>query len=239
VAGVRLLEALHRRVNKRPFWTEPPGSDQWRKDHAYVMTGAARPKGISTGAEASDYLFLENYIRARKPQKILELGGGATTSVMAEAMNGGLIVSVDHVLQYLQNTGSLLTPKRRAVVDLHLSPGIVGEEYAGISALHYYSFPPGNYDMIFVDGPPVIYGREQFPSIDAILALGDGPTDIIIDGRLPTVNYFSRWFWRPVYYDPCLKLGFLRGVCESDVLAKPNSYRRPRVVLASALDLLQ
>ena len=244
------IDHLRRRWISHRYWREPCWSEWYRreKDYEYqTFINEARwakltPKNEHsfTGAADTDYLLLSRYIAMRRPAHVLELGGGLTTYVIAKAMKeggAGQLWSVDHVQRYSSQTESVLWANMLRDVRFSVSPTTFNTIYAGVSAVRYRELPKGPFDMIYVDGPPSTVGKEQFPCVDALLALGDEPTDIIIDGRLPTVNYFSLWLSCTVWYDPILGVGFVRGATATDVIDKPNSWAKPRARLGDARSL--
>lgn len=248
-----LLETASRQLTKRPYWNEPRESAAFRRLHAqeyerFAAEAAAHdlvPNANMdyTGASATDYLFLRRYILKKRPSMILELGGGLTTYVMANALDeigAGHIVSVDHIAAYSEGTRDLLSPQLRNRVTFHVSP-MIGEVYGGVSALRYRDVPAGEYDLIYVDGPSAIFGKEQFPTLDALMHLRRSPgigTAILIDRRLATVNYYSLWLTTDVQYDPGLHVGFIANARSGDLRRNLNSWRTPKVKIAGLLTTL-
>jgi glycosyltransferase involved in cell wall biosynthesis len=99
----------------------------------------------------------------RAPKRVLELGSGLSTLVLAEyaARSGANVVSLEHDPHYHARTVRLLTSlDLRAYVDLRLAP------LAPIACANGRRFPwygvelDGAFDFVFVDGPPLRYGRQ-------------------------------------------------------------------------------
>jgi predicted O-methyltransferase YrrM len=245
---------------ERPYYIEPRGSATYRRQQggeyaSFLAEAAAKehelhpaPNMDYTGASAGDYFLLYRYILNTRPSSVLEFGTGITTCVMARALaeveqnNGGerKLVTVDHVAAYSAGTSKLLSPALAKYVEFHVSP-MTGEVYQGISSIRYQDVPGDGYDFIFVDGPPAIIGRAQFPTTDALYHLkqeGAEGTTILVDRRLPTLSYYSLWLDKDVYFDPCLGVGLIKNVFARDVKSRPRSWGRRRVIVGNILKIL-
>jgi hypothetical protein len=256
MSAIRMLSHL---LAERPNYVEPYGSATYRRKRsneyaAFLAEAAARERELHptpnmdyTGASAGDYYLIYRYILKAKPSSVLDLGSGITTCVMAKALaeverrdgKVGKLVTVDHIAEYSEGTKKLLSPELSKYVQFHVSP-MVGEIYQGINAVRYRDVPPGGYELIFVDGPPSIIGRAQFPVTDALYHLmpPDGAgTTILVDHRIPTLSYYSLWLDKEVYFDPCLGVGLVKDLHESDVKSRPRSSRR-RVLIGNILKVL-
>ena len=102
-------------------------------------------------------------------------------------------------------------------------------------------FPAANTMLFSWMGRRRIFGRAQFPTIDALTHLksgGPSGTTILIDRRLPTISYYSMWLDKDVYCDPVLRVGVIKDVYARDVRSRPNSYGFRRVIMANALEVL-
>jgi predicted O-methyltransferase YrrM len=245
---------------ERPNFVEPRGAVAYRRKRSgeyvsFLAEAISKERDIHpppnldyTGASVGDYFLLYSYITKKKPSTILELGSGITTCVMASALayaereagHVGKLVTVDHIAAYSTGTSNLLVPELARNVDFHVSP-MVGEIYKGINAIRYKEVPGGEYDFIFVDGPPAIFGRAQFPTTDALYHLkseGTNGTTILVDRRLPTLSYYSLWLDKDVYYDPCLGVGLIKNVFAADLKSHPRSWGRRRVIIGNILRIL-
>lgn len=116
---------------------------------------------------------LAEHLEQRAPRRLLELGSGLSTLVLAEyaASSGATVVSLEHDPRYYARTDALLVSLGlRRHVDLQLatlgSLVIAGRRYP------WYSAPlDGTFDFVFVDGPPLKYGRQAvLPGIASSLA---------------------------------------------------------------------
>jgi hypothetical protein len=249
----RLIASADYYLNKRPLYVAPRGAQDYRKAHAQRREALADAGRLliermklnldsdMLGAGVTDYAALYGYVTQRRPARVLELGTGITTAVMAAAMEEighGKLVTVDHIQQYSNEGRALLSNPQKARVDFVVA-AVVTEEFKGSTALHYRDVPAMDYDMIFVDGPPVIFGRTQYPSTDAmhVVARSDRPIDIIVDRRLQTLNHYSLWLDCDVVFDAALSLGVIASVDKTKLRASPR--RKPSLLLANALDALR
>jgi predicted O-methyltransferase YrrM len=238
----RLRQSAKFRLN--PLHQEPRGAKARRRreqsnrgPEAQFVAGLALPEHILTGAGAGDYLFLDRYIRTRRPRRVLELGGGVTTYVMARAMNEigrGELVSIEHIRKFADSTQALVPEGIRDRVQFCLT-SIMGDRFNDRSALRYDEIPAGHYDMIFCDFTDAIGGAfgHYFPHIDPLLVLTDEPSDIITDRKLYSLNHYAKWLTCEVYYDPLLSLGIIPGVSQKDV-----GVSNKRAKLADAYEML-
>lgn len=231
----RLVNGLRYRWQHR----EPRGSSAARKagpeELAALKAQASElverigvPAASMTGAGITDYLFLHRYITTRKPDRVLELGGGVTTLVMAHAMHEighGELVTVEHIKKYADETRKLVVaPLDRRVRFVHTS--IVGDRYNGDNVLRFDEIPGGHYDMMFCDFMDAIGGvhGHYFPHVDPLLHLDEQPTDIITDRKLFTLSKYAKWLTCDVTFDPVLNLG-LATATRADIASETGSRR--------------
>jgi hypothetical protein len=80
----------------------------------------------------------------------------------------------------------------RSLVDFTLTH-VVPDQFNSVTCLRYHDLPDQEFDLIFVDGPPTIFGDVQFPSTDAFHAIrrSSRPADIIVDHRMQTLSRYS------------------------------------------------
>ena len=220
----RLFASAAYRLNTAPLLRLPAGSENWianNRDYAAELDRDATAlidripaaKGDLLGAGKTDYLFLYRYILKRRPARVLELGSGISTLFLAAALEEagcGQLVTVDHVQRFSDGARQRVPDSLLHRVEFVVSHA-TGELYRGISAIRYDEIPKGHYDMVFVDGPPVIIGDTAFPSSDVLHLLSDRPTDIIVDKRVTTLHRYAQWLTKPVQFDPVCDLGFVKG----------------------------
>ena len=106
-----------------------------------------------------------------RPQRILEAGSGLSTALLAcyAELTGAEVVALEHEPRFFRQTATLLDQLGlRRALDLRLAPlGTVRRNGNG-SSQWYRPLPEGQFDFVFVDGPPKRVGREG-----ALFALAD------------------------------------------------------------------
>ncbi|MBC8075789.1 MAG: glycosyltransferase, partial [Chloroflexales bacterium] len=120
-------------------------------------------------------LALLQALKQRAPKRILELGSGISSVVLAHyaAEHGAELVSLEHDKQFYEQTRRLLADTGLShAVQLVLAPLTTLE--VGDQRYAWYDAPlSGSFDFIFVDGPPVKHGRQAaLPALKAHLAPG-------------------------------------------------------------------
>jgi hypothetical protein len=238
----------------KPYYVAPTQAALYRNDHAieaaalelrankFVASLDLPTNRETTGAGGIDYYVLYQYVMQRKPKAILELGSGMTTLIMAEALatsgHGGHLWTVDHIHKFSVETKADLHPALYPIVDFTLTY-VIPEQFNGTVGLRYHDLPDHEFDLIFVDGPPLVFGDIQFPSTDALHAVkrSKKPTDIIVDRRFQTLNRYSMWLKKPVLYDPVAGLGVICGLTSDDVSTIPRS-AKPRLSVGSVFEAL-
>lgn len=198
-------------------------------------------RSISTGASVVDYHLLHRYVLARRPRRILELGSGVTTVIMADALREasrsapdlapGHIHTLEDVPKYFEDARALCPEGLRPYVSYHLSPVAIRSFRDLCRTACYEKLPEGPFDLIFVDGPNIadrclVDGDLLF----AMAAQTDVPADVILDGRKHTAELFLRFFpGSRCGYDPAMNLLVMRGVAGRDIRERPSGPRRPRL----------
>jgi len=171
---------------------------EYQLSEAYLSLVSAiqprEPLPATRGWAASPDLlkYLYTSVRRRKPAKIVELGGGVSTLVIAYALakNGmGKLISVDHSPDY--------SAKTKEQLELHQLSSWVEHVVAPIGPLpdhdstQWYDCESlvslGGIDMLLVDGPPADTGpRARYPAVpvfkesltrEALVLLDDGIRD--------------------------------------------------------------
>lgn len=120
---------------------------------------------LRTSWSISDALavVLTRYLEWRRPQRILEIGSGLSTVVLGgyALRHSASVVTLEHDWRYYQRTKAALDQfHMRERVDLKLAPLRIRKfERYGRRALWYDARLSGQFDFVFVDGPPKDEGR--------------------------------------------------------------------------------
>lgn len=74
--------------------------------------------GLSTGASLTDYYVLDRYIRVHRPLRVLELGSGLTSVIMAHVLQGAAAEQPDglagHLCRRRSDTGGVMVSEASA-----------------------------------------------------------------------------------------------------------------------------
>lgn len=136
---------------------------------ARSMVGSLKFDANAPHPRYSDMLFLFEETMRRRPLNILECGAGASSLAFAYALKKieqqtgvrGRLVSLDESEEYLNRLVSPAFPEElRSYVEFRPTPityyqyhnTLSGCDQAGIC---YRDLPPGQFDLIYVDGPEV------------------------------------------------------------------------------------
>jgi glycosyltransferase involved in cell wall biosynthesis len=106
---------------------------------------------------------LADRLQATKPARLLELGSGISTVILAghAARTGATVVTLEHDAGYHERTSRLLTAfGLRDHVDLRLAPLRPRVCADGGTYPFYDSALTGAFDFVLVDGPPMRDGRQ-------------------------------------------------------------------------------
>lgn len=117
---------------------------------------------------------LATRLAERRPQRVLEAGSGVSTALLARyaALTGAEVVTLEHDPRFLRQTAALLERLAlRRAVDLRLAAlGPVRCNSDG-PVRWYRPLPEGEFDLVFVDGPPQQVGRAgTLPSVASQLS---------------------------------------------------------------------
>ena len=98
-----------------------------------------------------------------RPQRILEAGSGLSTALLARyaELTGAEVVTLEHEPRYFRQTAVLLDRLAlRRAVDLRLAALGTVRRKGGEASRWYRPLPEGQFDFVFVDGPPKRIGRD-------------------------------------------------------------------------------
>jgi SAM-dependent methyltransferase len=105
---------------------------------------------------------LAAYLERTRPQRVLEVGSGFSTAILAAyaARHGAQVVALEHDPRYRKFTAKgLQRLGLQGRVDLRMSP-LKSQCFRGQGPYWWYGEPlEGDFDFVFADGPPKILGR--------------------------------------------------------------------------------
>ncbi|MGV3663729.1 MAG: hypothetical protein ACO1TE_26400 [Prosthecobacter sp.] len=171
--------------------------------HGYVekqRTGG----GFYWDSTALKMLELHRLLIETKPKFVVELGGGATTCVVASAISawGGKLLSIDETSQYSNSTFERLPEDLRRQVRFEIVPKVEDKDAAGGLQVHYdkrlqeiiRDFLGGRsqIDLLYVDGPSNQKDKKLLPCNDCSILLDAGfkiPV-LAFDCRHESVRHF-------------------------------------------------
>ncbi len=228
----KLRHAIYRYEAQR-YFQHPP--------RAAVLEGTG--KSISTGAGLLDYFFLHRYITSRKPKRVLELGSGVTSVIIAEALaenldedpdaEPGHLHTMEDIEKYYLDARELCPKPLRQLASYHLSPQKEKVWRGGLLINCYEFLPEEEFDFIFVDGPNPQNGSQAING-DALQILSrqtERRCDVALDGRRPTLYAFRRMFRGGcMARDGALNVGFAKNVRADSLRTAPGKPQKLRDV---------
>lgn len=187
-------------------------------------------------------LALERMVALARPRSILELGAGASSLVLARALvrlGGGRLTSLEHLPRFALEAWREVervpgVDARLVASRLRLRASAAGVHYTYADAEPELA-RRGPFDLVFVDGPPIYYGRDGAMHL-AHPHLSPGALVVLDDAARPGEQRTLRR-WRRVYPDLTLLVmdsTFGRHGCA--VLVCPRKPRPPVFSLAAFLD---
>ena len=182
------------------------------------------------GAGYGDYLELYNYIITKKPNYILECGGGISTFVIAKALEKisfntsetYLVVTMEEILEFHEQLKHNFPDDLKKFVNFVHSER-VEKKYMFYCGVGYKNIPKYEYEFIFIDGPDHFSPVDNIKkfNFDLISAIQISSKSIngIIDTRLGTSYCYQNIFGREkIKYDPIKKLGLIHNVSKKDLI---------------------
>jgi len=165
---------------------------------------AKRPKH-GYAPDFSDFWFLYQAVRRKKPRIILEFGSGGSTVVLAKALydnnlerpdEKGYLYSIDDQRYWADVTTSIIPSFLSALCEVRHIP-TVEIEYEGMPCLRHAWLPDVVPDMIYLDGPSFTKVRKIAVDIlDIEQKLPPGFL-LIIDGRVRNTAFLKTYLSRP------------------------------------------
>lgn len=159
--------------------------------------------GFYWDSTALKMLELHRLLIETKPQFVVELGGGATTCVVASTISawGGKLLSIDEAPDYSRSTIDRLPEDLRKHVRFEVVPKVEDKDAAGQLQVHYdkrlqdiiREFTGGpQIDLLYVDGPSNQKDKKLLPCNDCSILMDAGfeiPV-LAFDCRHESVRHF-------------------------------------------------
>lgn len=139
------------------------------------------PSTRSWAASPDVLLTLLELSKKSTPSRILDLGSGMSTLVLAKSAPQATIISIDNSAEFAGKTKKMLETHGVTNVDLRvapLTPHHSGVDWYDVSQLHDVS----NIDLLFIDGPPGSKNpKARHPAIAECLAKLSPRAIVVID----------------------------------------------------------
>ena len=139
------------------------------------------PATRSWAASPDVLLTLLELAKSSKPARILDLGSGMSTLVLAHSAPQSTVISIDNSAEYAGKTSRLLATHGITNVDIRiapLTPHSSGVDWYDLSKLGDIS----SIDLLFVDGPPGSKNdRARHPALAECLAKLSPRAIVVID----------------------------------------------------------
>jgi predicted O-methyltransferase YrrM len=139
------------------------------------------PSTRSWAASPDVLLTLLDVAKSSAPKKILDLGSGMSTLVLAKSAPQASVISIDNSAEYAQKTKQMLAAHGISNVDVRvapLTPHASGVEWYDVAQLADLS----NIDLLFIDGPPGSKNdRARHPALAECLSKLSPRAIVVID----------------------------------------------------------
>lgn len=124
---------------------------------------------------------LFNHAKTSNPKKILDLGSGISTLVLAKAAPQATIFSIDNSEEYAAKTRKMLDTHRVGNVDLRVAP--LTPHASGVDWYAEEKFVDiADIDILFIDGPPgALNETARHPAFDICLSKLSPRAVIVLD----------------------------------------------------------
>jgi hypothetical protein len=141
--------------------------------------------GFYWDSTALKMLELHRLLLETRPQFIVELGGGATTCVIASCISawGGKLLSIDEAPSYSRSTEDRLPENLRKHVRFEVVEKVEDRDSAGAFQVHYDTrlktiirdfVGSHKIDLLYVDGPSNLKDQKLLPCNDCSILLDAG-----------------------------------------------------------------
>ncbi|MES4903497.1 MULTISPECIES: class I SAM-dependent methyltransferase [unclassified Streptomyces] len=171
--------------------------------YSMVPVKHAMPQPTNWTASPDFLLLLVSHIQVRRPVSILDIGSGASTVWMANALRHfeipGNIVSIDHDKSYGDATVATL---RQQGLDTYARVRIAPLVEVDIKGERWHWYDPAQMedvedcDMVVVDGPPgFLHPLSRYPALPMLESKVSGEARIFVDdaSRPDEREMVERW----------------------------------------------
>ena len=147
-------------------------------------------------ADWIDMLYIIGVLQITAPKKVVELGSGVSTCVIASVLSSfdykSEFISLDDSKEWGELTESLIKPLMNSDICTYKQTISSVKKYKvkNFDTLGYELYPEGFWDYIFIDGPPLNLANCSLDPI-RLNSITD-QTIIQIDGRNFNVKYLSQ-----------------------------------------------
>jgi hypothetical protein len=191
---------LLRRINREGLAMELRGLIYfWRRPSLFRVIRNAIKVSPSTGCNFAELEELHRTVVRDKPARVLELGSGLSTLVLAHAAMEGSsqgarieVVSMDEHSGYAGATLEIIPQLLRPFVEIVVSEVVETSFADGWTGREYKDRPNGPWDFCFIDGPqlPKDSRERKFFDADLISILRQQSTPVVafLDGRESTLR---------------------------------------------------
>ncbi|MFO1089944.1 MAG: class I SAM-dependent methyltransferase [Hyphomicrobiales bacterium] len=167
-------------------------------------------QSTSTGCTYFELGLLYREILKTKPKRVLELGSGVSTLVLAHAarklQRSGHechVVSMEESEPYYTQLRGLLPPEAARYVDL-IRSDVVERSFGSYIGRSYALTPKVVFDLVFIDGPQLERKATYFDAdILDVIERNPKPFTAFLDGRKSTREILAKIApWLGIDYDP-------------------------------------
>ena len=169
------------KVQSDAAWEHYRQSEYYSQLLRLLNLTAPIPSTRSWAASPDVLLTLLELAQSSQPARILDLGSGISTLVLAKSAPQASIISIDNSEEFAGKTRKLLATHGVSNVDLRiapLTPHISGVDWYDLAKLGDIS----NIDLLFVDGPPGSKNpKARHPAIAECVAKLNPRAIVVID----------------------------------------------------------
>ena len=190
----RLLERYKEYSIRRAHKVHRRQSPEEYKEILAVISKFRTNGGLRHEFQAYKLFELQKYLRMFRPTRILELGSGSSTFILANYAKkyGARVVSIDESDKWIKNTKALLGSDLSKLVTIKHSKRKLGFD-GEITLVNYDIELEDSFDFVLVDGPSQrINGLRRKDSVNAnVVSLFPNVRNVLVDARYATFDFLS------------------------------------------------